>query len=78
MKVDELDARVMVAAEALRAARKAGALVLRVWDGHIWHLRIWNGAAIPLGVRRQLLNLTPYVFILLAELPKRKGCRYPI
>jgi hypothetical protein len=52
----------------LRAVRDAGCCVLRVVKGDHWRLMMINGSACPPYLRQKLIELQPYVMILLREI----------
>ena len=70
MTVTELHNGKIAAGECLAAIREHGGFVLRVPDtvANCWRLRMWNGASVPTELKFRLLELQPFVFVLLREL----------
>jgi hypothetical protein len=52
----------------MHAVRDAGGLVLRVPQGDRWKLILVNGHRVPRYLIQQLIELQPYVMILLREI----------
>lgn len=68
MTTEELQLGKLSAALALYNCRTAGALVLRVYDGDRWRLQLYNAGGVPKELIFTLLELEPFVLVLLKEL----------
>lgn len=58
----------LAAAYVLGEVRRHGGLVLRVKDGGQWRLQMWNGTNVPTSLKFRLLELQPFVMVLLRKL----------
>ena len=67
MKVAVSD-QMLMAAETLSSVRQQGGLVLRLPDGDKWRLQMWNGAQVSTELKFRLLELEPFVMVLLRKL----------
>lgn len=58
----------VAAAHVLSECRHYGGIVLRFKDGDKWRLHMLNGAAVPTRLKFRLLELEPWVMVLLRRL----------
>jgi hypothetical protein len=64
----EAECKKLEAWDAMQKVRQAGGCLLRIHEGRGWRMRLYNGRGVPHYLKQQLVELQPYVMILLREI----------
>ena len=64
----EMECKKLEAFDLICQVRERGCCILRVVRGDHWRLMLINGSAVPHYMRQKLVELQPYVMILLREI----------
>lgn len=65
------------AAHVISKVREYGGVVLRVRRNDRWHLHIWRGAKVPTSLKFRVLELEPFVLVLLRRLVAERATKNP-